>query len=165
MEIKTGNKEHISYKDLCQIFQAELAKAAQMERKAFDDTDLLLKTPAQNIITLLREIQDTYLAQNQNEQSQNMIERINYAIDKISQRTIFDVDYPLLDSLDLAMQRRPSVTKGWLREYSQLGLECLAQSSIRRSLYQQRNRAQSNAPSESVRSHSASLQTVHDEID
>ena len=55
-----------------------------MERKAFDDTDLLLKTPAQNIITLLREIQDTYLAQNQNEQSQNIIERINYAIDKIS---------------------------------------------------------------------------------
>ena len=62
MEIKTGNKENISYKDLCQIFQAELTKAAQMERKAFDDTDLLLKTPAQNIITLLREIQDTYLA-------------------------------------------------------------------------------------------------------
>ena len=84
MEIKTGNKENISYKDLCQIFQAELVKAAQMERKAFDDTDLLLKTPAQNIITLLREIQDTYLAQNLNEQSQNMIERINYAIDKIS---------------------------------------------------------------------------------
>ena len=118
MEIKAGNKDHISYKDLCAIFTAELAKATHLERKAFDDTDLLLKTPAQNIITLLREIQDTYITQNNNEQSQNMIERINYAIDKISQRTIFDVDYPLLDSLDLAMQRRPSVTKGWLREYS-----------------------------------------------
>jgi len=56
MEIKTGNKDHISYKDLCSIFQEELAKAALMERKAFDDTDLLLKTPAQNIIALLREI-------------------------------------------------------------------------------------------------------------
>ena len=164
MEIKTSDKDYITYKELCYIFQTELAKAAQMERKAFDDTDLLLKTPAQNIITLLREIQETYLSKELDEQSQNMVERINYAIDKISQRTIFDVDYPLLDSLDLAMQRRPSVTKGWLREYSQLGLECLAQSSIRRSLYQQRYRAQSNAPSESVRSHSASLQTVHDEI-
>ena len=46
MEIKTSDKDYITYKDLCNIFQTELAKAAQMERKAFDDTDLLLKTPA-----------------------------------------------------------------------------------------------------------------------
>ena len=118
MEIKTSDKDYITYKDLCNIFQTELAKAAQMERKAFDDTDLLLKTPAQNIIAMLRDIQNTYLANDLGEQSQDMIGRINYAIDKIGQRTIFDVDYPLLDSLDLAMQRRPSVTKGWLREYS-----------------------------------------------
>ena len=46
MEIKTSDKDYITYKELCYIFQTELAKAAQMERKAFDDTDLLLKTPA-----------------------------------------------------------------------------------------------------------------------
>ena len=54
-----------------------------MEIKAFDDTDLLLKTPAQNIIAMLREIQNTYLVNGDDEASQNMIERINYAIDKI----------------------------------------------------------------------------------
>lgn len=74
-----------------------------------------------------------------------MIERINYAIDKIGQRTIFDVDYPLLDSLDLAMQRRPSVTKGWLNEFSALGMECLRESSIRKSLYSQNQRESKSA--------------------
>ena len=102
---------------MCGYFQNELTKAAQQEIKAFDDTDLF-KTPAQKIISMLREIQNSYLANDVNNQAQTMIERINYAIDKIGQRTIFDVDYPLLDSLDLAMQRRPSVTKGWLNEFS-----------------------------------------------
>lgn len=94
-----------------------------------------------------------------------MIERINYAIDKIGQRTIFDVDYPLLDSLDLAMQRRPSVTSGWLNEFSQLGLECLRESSIRKSLYQQKQRS-NKTPSDmiSVRSHAPSMSTVLDHI-
>ena len=94
-----------------------------------------------------------------------MIERINYAIDKIGQRTIFDVDYPLLDSLDLAMQRRPSVTKGWLNEFSQLGLECLRESSIRKSLYQQKQR-DSQSPSQeiSVRSHDPNFSTVVEKI-
>lgn len=36
-------------------------------------------------------------------QDPQMVERISYAIDKIGQRTIFDIDYPLLDSLDLAL--------------------------------------------------------------
>lgn len=94
-----------------------------------------------------------------------MIERINYAIDKIGQRTIFDVDYPLLDSLDLAMQRRPSVTKGWLNEFSQLGLECLRESSIRKSLYHQKQR-DSKTPSDqiSLRSHGPSISTVLEHI-
>ena len=89
---------------------------------------------------MLRELQDSLLEGFKDDSTRNMIDRINYAIDKIGQRTIFDIDYPLLDSLDLAMQRRPSVTKGWLSEYSQLGLECLAQSSIRRSLFEQKTR-------------------------
>ena len=94
-----------------------------------------------------------------------MIERINYAIDKIGQRTIFDVDYPLLDSLDLAMQGRPSVTKGWLNEFSQLGLECLRESSIRKSLYHQKQR-DSKTPSDqvSLRSHAPSISSVLEHI-
>ena len=92
--------------------------AAQQEIKAFDDTHLF-KTPAQKIITMLKEIQNSFLSlEIEDSKQENMIERLNYAIDKIGKRTIFDVDYPLLDSLDLAMQRRPSVTKGWLNEFS-----------------------------------------------
>lgn len=66
-----------------------------------DDTDLL-RTPAQKIVALLREIQNSYLASDSADAS-NFIDRINYAIDKIGSRTIFDIDYPLLDSLDLAL--------------------------------------------------------------
>ena len=47
-----------------------------------DDTDLF-KTPAQKIISMLREIQNKYLASDIDQASQNIIERINYAIDKI----------------------------------------------------------------------------------
>ena len=41
----------------------ELMKAAAFEIRAMDDTDLL-ETPAQKIISLLREIQNKYLATN-----------------------------------------------------------------------------------------------------
>ena len=159
-EIKRTEKGFITYVKLCEIFQQELAKAAQHEVQTLDDSQLF-KTPAQKIITMLREVQESLLAGDPNDQAtRNMIERINYAIDKIGQRTIFDIDYPLLDSLDLAMQRRPSVTKGWLSEYSQLGLECLVQSSIRRSLYEQKARS-NQAPSErSWRSQGSSVREV-----
>lgn len=56
-EIKAGGKGHITYKSMCTIFQSELTKAAQQEIKAMDDTDLF-KTPAQKIISMLREIQN-----------------------------------------------------------------------------------------------------------
>lgn len=66
-----------------------------------DDTDLL-RTPAQKIVALLREIQNQYLASD-NPEASGFVERINYAIDKIGSRTIFEIDYPLMDSLDLAL--------------------------------------------------------------
>lgn len=44
-EIKANTECHITYKEMCIIFQNELTKAAQQEIKAFDDTDLF-KTPA-----------------------------------------------------------------------------------------------------------------------
>ena len=68
------------------------------------------------------------------------MERINYAIDKIGQRTIFDIDYPLLDSLDLALQRRPSLTKGWLNEFSKMGLEELRETSLNAHIKQMKQR-------------------------
>ena len=82
-EIKASGNNHISYEALCNIFQVELAKATQTEFKAFDDTDLF-KTPAQKIISMLREIQNKFLAEDIDHSSQQMIERINYAIDKIN---------------------------------------------------------------------------------
>ena len=63
-----------------------------------------------------------------------MIDKINYAIEKIGQRTLFDIDYPLMDSLDLALQRRPSMTTGWINEFSNLGLELLKENSLLASL-------------------------------
>lgn len=103
-------------------------KVAAFETRYMDDTKLL-ETPAQKIISLLREVSNKYVALNQEPQ---IVERISYAIDKIGQRTIFDIDYPLMDSLDLALQRRPSnsITKGWLNEFSQMGLEILRETSL-----------------------------------
>ena len=94
-----------------------------------------------------------------------MIERLNYAIDKIGKRTIFDVDYPLLDSLDLTMQRRPSISKGWVNEFSKLGMECLRESSIRKSLAQQKKR-ESIPSSEvmSMRSQDPSFSSIMEKI-
>ena len=57
----------------------------------------------------------------------------------------------MLDSLDLAMQRRPSVTKGWLNEFSALGMECLRESSIRKSLYSQKQRESKSAEGQTIR--------------
>ena len=94
-----------------------------------------------------------------------MIERLNYAIDKIGKRTIFDVDYPLLDSLDLTMQRRPSISKGWVNEFSKLGMECLRESSIRKRLAQQKKR-ESIPSSEvmSMRSQDPSFSSIMEKI-
>ena len=94
------------------------------------------------------------------------MERINYAIDKIGQRTIFDIDYPLLDSLDLALQRRPSLTKGWLNEFSQMGLELLRETSLNAHTKQlkERRRGMATDTLSSV-SRAPSLNTIVDYIE
>ena len=130
--------------------------------RALDDTDLL-ETPAQKIISLLREIQNKYVATNQEPQ---IVEKINYAIDKIGQRTIFDIDYPLLDSLDLALQRRPSVTKGWLNEFSQMGLEILRETSLNAHIKSMKHRRENSThDTQSLQSRAPSLNTIHDYIE
>ena len=93
------------------------------------------------------------------------MERINYAIDKIGQRTIFDIDYPLLDSLDLALQRRPSLTKGWLNQFSKMGLEILRETSLNAHVKQMKQRKK-NQSSDTIsqRSRAPSLNTIHDYI-
>ena len=131
----------MAFSDFQVLFHKEFVKAASFELRAMDDTDLL-ETPAQKIISLLREIQNKYMAADQEPQ---LITRINYAIEKIGQRTIFDIDYPLLDSLDLALQRRPSLTKGWLNEFSQMGLEILRETSLNAHIKQLRKRRQQDS--------------------
>ena len=75
----THHNDQLSFHDFCQLFHKELLKAAAFELRAMDDTDLL-ETPAQKIISLLREVQNKFVATNQEPQ---IVERINYAIDKI----------------------------------------------------------------------------------
>ena len=95
-----------------------------------------------------------------------MIERINYAIDKIGQRTIFEIDYPLLDSLDLALQRRPSMTTGWLNEFSNLGLEMLKDTYLKASAgNRERKQSISQTDKQSQISRAPSLNTVLDVIE
>lgn len=99
-------------------------------------------------------------------QEPQIVEKINYAIDKIGQRTIFDIDYPLLDSLDLALQRRPSVTKGWLNEFSQMGLEILRETSLNAHIKSMKKRKNdhSNLDTQSLQSRAPSLNTIKDYI-
>ena len=47
--------DQLTFTDFCELFHKELVKAAALEMRAQDDTDLL-ETPAQKIISLLREI-------------------------------------------------------------------------------------------------------------
>ena len=103
----------IAYGDLCKLLLPHLNKTTM---KSHDDMDLL-KTPAQKIIDTLKEIRGSGA-------SKDMLDKINYAIDKIGSRTIFDIDHPILDTLDLH-ERGKNVTKGWIHEHSRLGLDLL----------------------------------------
>lgn len=48
-------QEELTFSEFCKLYHAELIKAASSEIRSMDDTDLL-ETPAQKIISLLREI-------------------------------------------------------------------------------------------------------------
>ena len=50
-----ANNDQLTFADFCELFHKELVKAAAFEIRAMDDTGLL-ETPAQKIISLLREI-------------------------------------------------------------------------------------------------------------
>ena len=71
------------------------------QNKSFDDSDLI-KTPAQKIIAMLKEIKQAYVKLGV---SKDIIAQLNYSIDKISSRQIYEIDQPFLDSLDLHESR------------------------------------------------------------
>ena len=86
-----------------------------------------------------------------------MQERIDYAIEKIGQRNIFDVD--IIDQLDLATTKKQGkVTSGWLREFSSIHMDEVRQSYLANVLAQKK---QPSTPSEaSAFSTTPSLATV-----
>ena len=115
----------IAYGDLCQLLLPILNKTVL---KSHDDM-ALLKTPAQKIIDTLKEIREHQIRSGA---SKDMLDKINYAIDKIGSRTIFDIDHPILDTLDLH-ERGKNVTKGWIHEHSRLGLDLLRDQYLQNS--------------------------------
>ena len=54
-KIRSSPNNSIGYSEMTNVFRDELTQAAQKEIKAFDDTDLF-RTPAQKIISMLKEI-------------------------------------------------------------------------------------------------------------
>jgi len=58
-----------------------------------------------------------------------MRKRIYYAIDKIGQRDIFNVD--IVETLDLASASKKQTHSGWLREYSSVNMEAQRSNFIK----------------------------------
>ena len=58
-----------------------------------------------------------------------MRKRIDYAIDKIGQRDIFNVD--IVETLDLASTQKQKQPSGWLREYSSVNMEAQRSNYIK----------------------------------
>jgi hypothetical protein len=67
------------------------------------------------IVDLLKTIKDSH-------NDARVVKNIDYAIEKIGQKNIYDVD--IVHSLDLATTKKQSeVTSGWLREFSSIHME------------------------------------------
>lgn len=106
--------------------------------KALDDSDLI-RTPAQKIIANLKELRAGQVLAGAPTET---IAQLNYAIDKISTRTIYEIDMPFLDSLDLNESRtQASVAKGWIHQFSTMGLDILREISLRKSHQERRKSA------------------------
>lgn len=56
--------------------------------KSFDDSDLI-KTPAQKIIAMLKDVKQIFIQQGA---SKELVAQLNYSIDKISSRQIYEID-------------------------------------------------------------------------
>ena len=92
-----------------------------------DDSDLI-RTPAQKIIANLKEFRANQVIAGAPTET---IAQLNYAIDKISSRSIYEIDMPFLDSLDLHESRtHASVSKGWITQFSTVELDVLRDISL-----------------------------------
>jgi hypothetical protein len=135
-----------------------------VSQKSLDDFELI-KTPAQKIIAVLKDMRAQLIQQ---KGSKEQIVQLTYAIDKISSREIYDIDKPFLDNLDLNESRsHSSVTKGWIHEYSNMGLDILRDISLERSLIERKKahalggENDSLSPSLASKSRPPSINTVN----
>ena len=93
-------------------------------------------TAAQLIIDMLKDINSNYLSDDH--ASLRMRKRINFAIDKIGKRSLFDVDLsPSNKIADLSTPIKRHVSNGWLNEYSVIGMELERGRSLEKSLIHQ----------------------------
>ena len=129
-----------------------------------DDSDLI-KTPAQKIIAMLKDLRNS---QSQTGASKETIASLNYAIEKISSRSIYEIDQPFLDTLDLHESRvHVSVSKGWIHEFSTIGQEILRDISLRKSLEERKKpspQESNDTESMSKRSKAPSFNTLQNLI-
>lgn len=56
---------------------------------------------------------------------------LNYAIDKIGHRTLYELGSAAMSDQDLALRRRPYMTKLWMYEFSKLGFEKMREQNIK----------------------------------
>lgn len=107
-------------------------------------------------------LKDFRTSQNRSGATMETIAQLNYAIDKISSRSIYEIDMPFLDSLDLHESRtHASVTKGWIHEFSTMGLDILRDISLKKSLEERRKSAQIDSESLEFISKPPSINTAH----
>lgn len=59
-----------------------------------------------------------------------MINKLDFAIDKICSRKIYDIDLPDLDHIDFKECKSKEVTKGWIHQYSNTGLDNLKRKTL-----------------------------------
>ena len=85
---------------------------------------------------------------------------MNYAIEKIGSRSIYEIDKPFIDTLDLHESKaHVSITRGWIHEFSTMGLEILRDISLQKSL-EQRKKSMDDQIEADTRSRAPSLNTV-----
>ena len=89
-----------------------------------------------------------------------MRKRVDYAIDKIGQRDIFNVD--IVETLDLASAQKRQPPSGWLREYSSVNMEAERSNFLKQ---QTGHQPKGNSSSKSQISKCPSLETLIQQID
>ena len=106
---------------------------------------------------MLKEIKQFQITENA---SKDTIAQLNYAIEKIGSRSIYEIDKPFIDTLDLHESKaHVSVTRGWIHEFSTMGLEILRDISLQKSL-EQRKKSMDDQIEADTRSRAPSLNTV-----